>query len=420
MHDCRALILIVITSILAPIIGCDDRSSQQDKIRLRFAITADLKSRQLFRQAVAEFHAQHPHIDVELLEIPPDYYQKVMIMIAGRNAPDVMWMGQAFPEFAQRGVLLDLTDRIHRDIHPAEYFPEAMRWYESSGRRYGVAYALDIQIMVYNKAMFDAAHVAHPHDGWGYDEFLSDAKRLTIDKDGDGRPDQYGFCGTLEPCLFGASILSADGSSVTCNTPQMQDFLQTNLDLDEKYKVAPHASQMTNEDFTDLVSVFRQQRFAMMSMFTWNLPYLRDMCRDLSWDIVTNPTIRTSGSWASSQAIVISADTKHPDESWEFVRWMLNRQFEKMIGRSSMPSRRDVAEQMLGRASNSSENDQAILDASQSLHRNPLVPEVSEVIQKWKDACSSVWTLNATPAQAMQRAQHEIERTIAADRRRTD
>jgi multiple sugar transport system substrate-binding protein len=274
--------------------------------------------------------------------------------------------------------------------------------------------------MVYNKAMFDTAHVPYPHDGWSYDEFLSDVKRLTLDKNGDGRPDQYGFCGTLEPCLFGASIMSADGKTVTCNTPQMLDFLQTNLDLDEKYKVAPHASQMTNEDFTDLVSVFRQQRFAMMSMFTWNLPYLRDMCRDMSWDIVTNPTIRASGSWASSQAIVISADTKHPDESWEFVRWMLGRQFEESIGRTTMPSRKDVAEQMLERANNSSENDQAILDASENLHRNPLVPEVSEVIQKWKDACASVWTLNATPSQAMARAQHEIERTMAASRRRAD
>jgi ABC-type glycerol-3-phosphate transport system substrate-binding protein len=177
---------------------------------------------------------------------------------------------------------------------------------------------------------------------------------------------------------------------------------------------------LTNEDFTDLVSVFRQQRFAMMSMYTWNLPYLRDMCRDMSWDIVTNPTIRASGSWASSQAIVISADTKHPDESWEFVRWMLDRQFEQAIGRSTMPSRKEVAEQMLGRANNPAENDQAILDASQSLHRNPLVPQVSEVIQKWKDACASVWTLNATPSEAMGRAQHEIERTIAAGRRRAD
>jgi ABC-type glycerol-3-phosphate transport system substrate-binding protein len=140
----------------------------------------------------------------------------------------------------------------------------------------------------------------------------------------------------------------------------------------------------------------------------------------MSWDIVTNPTIRASGSWASSQAIVISADTKHPDEAWEFVRWMLGPQFQKKIGRSTMPSNKRVAQEMLGRADNSSKNDQAMLDASGSLHRNPLSPDVSVILQKWKDACASVWTLNATPKEAMDRAQHEVEKVIAARRRRSE
>ena len=59
-----------------------------------------------YESAIAKFEAEHPQIEVELLTVAGNYYDKVLLMIAGRNAPDLIWMGQGFVEFAERGALL--------------------------------------------------------------------------------------------------------------------------------------------------------------------------------------------------------------------------------------------------------------------------------------------------------------------------
>ena len=226
-----------------------------------------------------------------------------------------MWMGEPFVEFANRDVFLDVTKNVEQEVDRRQFVPEALDWYRLGNRQYGIAFGFDLRFIVYNKQLFDEAGVPYPNDRWTYNDFLDKAQRLTR-KDEHGRIVQYGFRGCLDLSLFGASVLSADNTHAACDDPRMLDFLQTNLNLAEKYQIAPHGKQTPNEAFEDPVNMFRQGKTAMMVMATWNLPYLQQQCADIDWDVSTNPIVRREGHWASSEAILISSETKHPKEAW--------------------------------------------------------------------------------------------------------
>ena len=70
--------------------------------------------------------------------------------------------------------------------------------------------------MYCNKDMFDAAGVAYPTDTWTYEDKRSAAAALTLDKDGHGTTDQWGFWDggyDMEP-FWGALVWAYGGDVI--------------------------------------------------------------------------------------------------------------------------------------------------------------------------------------------------------------
>ena len=178
------------------------------------------------------------------------------------------------------------------------------------GKQLGIPFGVDMEFIAYNKKLFDEAGVDYPRDDWILEEFLEKAKRLTKDRNGDGRIDQYGFRGGLDCSAFGAQILAEDGSRACCNTPQMVRHLQFHLDLAHKWRVAPCGCHPAG-GARHLRRVPPGTR-GDDAHATWDLPALREQCREIDWDIVNGPKVVQRGYWASSQAVLISSETRHP------------------------------------------------------------------------------------------------------------
>jgi multiple sugar transport system substrate-binding protein len=386
------------------------------KVQLVLAINTDAKAKEVFREAIDKFTASHPDISVQLLEITGDYYQKLLVIIAGKTAPDLMWMGEPFMEFANRDVFLDVTKNVQQEVDRRQFVPEALDWYRLGNRQYGIAFGFDLRFIVYNKQLFDEAGVPYPNDRWTYTDFLDKAQRLTR-KDEHGRIVQYGFRGCLDLSLFGASVLSADNIHAACDDPRMLDFLQTNLNLAEKYHIAPHGKQTPNEAFEDPVNMFRQGKTAMMVMATWNLPYLQQQCADIDWDVSTNPIVRREGHWASSEAILISSETKHPKEAWLLYKAFLGAEFQRDMAGIIVPSNVSAAAQWVAKNHYKPAHVSALVEATKSMQRSPQVGNLREVMRVFFDSCDSVWSCRSTPTAAMARAQLQIDQILAESRR---
>ncbi len=80
---------------------------------LRVMTWAGLEEAEALEELAAEFEADHPGVDVRL-DLTPSlaYEQKLIILIAARDAPDVYALAPDRVElFARQGALLDLTAR---------------------------------------------------------------------------------------------------------------------------------------------------------------------------------------------------------------------------------------------------------------------------------------------------------------------
>src|SRR5256884_4670897 len=70
-------------------------------------------------------------------------------------------------------------------------------------------------MVVYNRDLLDRAAIPYPTDDWTWDAFLRAAQRLTRDRDGDGRMDQWGAAFDRRPS-FWLPWIWAGGGDVLC------------------------------------------------------------------------------------------------------------------------------------------------------------------------------------------------------------
>lgn len=418
----RLLLAVAFAYQLAAGGGCARHENRDGKVKLVFATSANEAMRPILYRLLDKFEAEYPHIEVEHLEVPGNYYQKLLVMIAGRNAPDLMWMGQSFAEFAVRGAFLNLSQRIEAEIDTSEYHPTVLSWYRLDGKQLGIPYGIDTEYIAYNKALFDEAGVAYPHEGWTLGEFLEKAKKLTRDRNGDGRTDQYGFRGEIDHSAFGAEIITADGSRALCNTREMIEALTFNMKLAHEWKVAPRPEDPLMVG-TDQYSIFRQGRAAMMRMYTWDIEYMRERCADVDWDIVGMPLATRRAHWASSGSFLVSADTKHPDAAWLLFKNLLSDEFQMAVSSQSLPANLRVAHRLVEQNTHKPANLKVLLDATDYLYPNPRIPNLQELIGHFRLLKSKVLlcygtSKYVTPENAMREAEKRINKTIARRKNR--
>jgi len=125
--------------------------------------------------------------------------EKLMAMIAAGQAPDIFYAGTALRDrLAAEGKLLDLRTVSRNDPFVARLTPAARGDGESiDGGWYSCGNWAFTCGVYYNKTLFDRAAVPYPDTGWTWHDMTTAAARLTNDKDGDGKTDQYGiFIGT--------------------------------------------------------------------------------------------------------------------------------------------------------------------------------------------------------------------------------
>ncbi len=144
------------------------------------------------------FETANPDIDLQVEYIPGGKNQinKLIAAVAAGNAPDVVALDVVATEaFVRLDALLPLTDiiaanpNLSTDLFP----PGPLKTGQFEGIQYALPFGGDASAVIYNKALFREAGLDPENPPATWDEFREAAKKLTIDRDGDGQPDVYGF-----------------------------------------------------------------------------------------------------------------------------------------------------------------------------------------------------------------------------------
>jgi multiple sugar transport system permease protein len=198
--------------------------------------------------------------------------------------------------------------------------------------------------LFYNKKLFAQAKLPYPDETWTWDKYQQVAKVLTKDTNGDGKLDQFG---TLIPDFrllipsFGGSIFNEDATRCIINSPEALKAVTWAISMYGKETPTTQQTQDTNE-----MQLFENDRIAFFMGRTWQLARLSDTMKDAnSWDVAPTPKGKIRYSMLAVGGNCIARETKHPNETWEFVKFYSSAQGQRLLGRQKncVPGTKEVA-----------------------------------------------------------------------------
>lgn len=147
-----------------------------------------------WKALIEEFEAQHPGVEIQFSHEPfANYNDKMVTRFAGGNPPDILHLPAAnFMVYAQEGWLEPLDESLAASDSPVldEWTP-VQGSCEYEGQTLCAVVLGYGYVLGWNEAAFEEAGLDGPPTT--SDELIEYARQLTVDEDGDGTVDRYGF-----------------------------------------------------------------------------------------------------------------------------------------------------------------------------------------------------------------------------------
>lgn len=185
---------------------------------------------QVLDHEVSKFNATHPGIHVtpyfagSYSGNGPEQ-EKLLAAIAAGKVPDVAQLEiHSTPKFAASGALQPLNSLMAKSHHhqKGNFIPGLLMNTSYQGITYGIPFNRSVPVLYYNKAMFQAAHIANPPQTWS--QLKADAARLTgtfggVQRVGFEPVDQWWFFESLV-WSNGGHLMNRSLTRATFDTPQ--------------------------------------------------------------------------------------------------------------------------------------------------------------------------------------------------------
>lgn len=359
------------------------------------------RDRQMWQALEAGFERDHPDIDLHVLR-GGGTQRKVDAMIAGGVAPDILEVNADNAHaYIEAGALRDLTPlvtgdpELARDVagytdaagrwHEPDYFAFALDAFRAGPRLYALPIWYCNFVVYYNKALFDRYRVPYPDEDWDWRGFRERCIALTRDRagrpvriplrDAAGRPvtDARGWTVYVDnpaaddvpydyglwlavwqhgPECFtraaGGRFLAGRGTPderVDFDSPAVREalwFLYETAIVNRTLPVQFVAQTATHD------LAFKGGHVGMLGPYgVFALLDLRDQIRSFEWDVAPLPKAPdgTRASLVLPFGLAVSAQSRHPQEAFAFVKWFSGRRGAAILSRWPLfvPARRSIA-----------------------------------------------------------------------------
>jgi multiple sugar transport system substrate-binding protein len=239
-----------------------------------------------------------------------------------------------------------------------DFYPSVLQQFTYQGQLWGLPSSVTVNVMNYNKDLFDAAGLPYPSPDWTTSDFLDAAVALTT---GEGENAQYGYA----PSSFGAEDLvsimdrlgadmldeSVDPPRLVFNSPSVVEAFRWYTSLATQYQVEPVFEN--TEDFggseRQRQTLINEGRVAMWmasgggGFGRFGGPGGPGGQTDLNLGVVPLPTGPNSAQGSGFQSVngyFISAQTEARQACWTWITFLT----EQPSVASGLPARRSVAE----------------------------------------------------------------------------
>lgn len=339
----RLLSVILVGVMMFSLAACGNSGSSEEKkedgsdsegVTLRVLNWGTAEEAQIATDAIERFKAKNSGVEVEQTSVPvdswSDFIQKWISMTTSGETPDVINIGLEAARMAvENELLLPLDEVVDGDETlsklKGEYAESLINGFSVDGKLYGLPNGTQTMVMYYNKTMFDEAGIDYPQDGWTWDEFLEDARKLTKE---DGSVYGYGLSSSyfqLTPwwSTNDAYPTTDDYSAPALNSENMVEAVEfLNGMVEEKLTPDPISS--------DVYSMFASKQLAMVGAGRWVLNTWKDagLTND-DFDCVQWPVNKKEGSVYGGAAWCVSASTSEKELAIELLKELVSDEYLK-------------------------------------------------------------------------------------------
>jgi multiple sugar transport system substrate-binding protein len=359
-----------------------------------------------FEKVVSDFNASQSKIKVVSQMVPrEELLKQYTIGLVGGNLPDIgMVDNPEHASFAAMGLFLDISDKIKGWEGDGKFFKGPWKSCVYNGKVYGVPHNSNCLALYYNEDMLKAAGV-QPPTTWS--ELETAAKKLT-------KPGVFG----LAICAIGNEegtfqylpwLLSSGATIEKLNSPESIKSLTFLTGLIKKGYMS---NEVINWTQADVEKQFATGRAAMMVNGPWNLSAVKTDAPNMNWYLAKIPKDKVYSSVLGGENFGIIANSKHPAEAWEFLKYMsrpdVMENFAKNAGK--FPPRADVMN-----GSTYWKSDRLLKVFTEQMEYamprgpHPKWPEISSAIYT---AFQEAFTMTKTPEQALQDAQNKVDKAL--------
>jgi len=295
---------------------------------------------------LAEMEKQMPHIKVEFEPLGEGFEDKTLAAMVAGTAPDVTtgW-GPIFRVWAEKGQLLDLQPFVDRDLSD-EQLSDFHQWQwagmvaKDSGIRFAVPFYVNLIMLYYNQEAFDEVAVPYPTKDMDHDDYAE--MLLKVTKIEDGKVVRWG--GEISPTsydrfqvhvqAYGGHVVNPDDWTECWlgkdEALEALEWMRARLWDDNSIaqplqlqgvgqatgtEAGPWAAGMlaTQEGGMGAVAFYANE-----SKFPFALTHLPK-------GPARRATLGTTDGYA------IYKGTKHPEEAWDLLQFLVGDFFQKMI-----------------------------------------------------------------------------------------
>ena len=301
-------------------------------------------------EEVSSVFKEKTGISIKLVLAQWDEFEpKLMSMYAGNVAPDLLGTGGSNPHaerYVRKMVLglnrwMDMNQDLKKDL-----WPSMISTYTIDGELIGMPMNMNFPGVYYNANVFEEAGVPFPpsnweDSSWTWEAFIETARKLTKDKDGDGRIDIYG-CEPLDynaayyyPRLWGGDVIPKEAYDsgvlrklATDDQKNYEAFvngIQARADAIYKEKVTP--SPAARKVLEEMGSMLTTGVLGMEYTGSWAIGGEFEEGKKFGAAAVPIGGVNGSGTRGNSlwiNPLQIVKTTKYPDQCFEYCKFYVS------------------------------------------------------------------------------------------------
>jgi multiple sugar transport system substrate-binding protein len=384
MRSQQPLPLAAVILLCLALVGC----SRPPGTAVSFMVFGDPAELAAYQSLVDAFSADFPQIRVELQHTPAvgEYRQRLATGFAAGTPPDVMLLNyRRVAAFARQGALdplgpyLAASERLQAEA----FFESSIDAFYLDGELWCIPQNMSSLVVYYNRDLFAAAGLPPPAADWSWDDFLTAARALTVDVNGNGRSDQYGA--GIEPSLYRlAPFIWQNGGELvddpqwparlTLDDPAALEAFTWFVDLQVREGVVPDAVAESAESSE---SRFLNDRLAMYFNSRRGVPTYRTIT-SFSWDVAPLPRRKEAAGILHSDAYCLAAVSRNKEAAWSFIEFASSEIGQQQLAATgrTVPSLGQVARSPLFLEPHRPPlSSHVFLDALPHVRRLPTLPE---------------------------------------------